>query len=61
MTTYTYRLSHESVVIGPRVVREHPDLKAAIADAREWADGQTGHPWDHLTIEDEEFEYEVDR
>lgn len=50
-----FRLMQESGVTGPgtTVEFENPDPhpNALRAMAREWAKGQTGHPWDALTIE----------
>jgi hypothetical protein len=52
---YTFRLMQESGVQGPQATIEaNPDQVEQAA--REWAAGQTGHPWDALTIESEDGE-----
>ena len=51
----TFRLAQESGVSGPQktIMLENPDPhpNALRRLAREWSDGQTGHPWDCLTVE----------
>lgn len=54
MNAYTARLMQESGVQGPTTQIEAESLEAAAAAARDWAEGQTGHPWDHLTVTDNE-------
>jgi hypothetical protein len=53
MTTIRVRLMQESGVSGPTATIEAGDTPAEqFWAAREWAAGQTGHPWDVLTVED---------
>jgi hypothetical protein len=53
--TVTFRLMQESGVTGPVKTFEmenpdpHPNALRRLA--REWASGETGHPWDVLTVE----------
>lgn len=49
MTT-TFRLMQESGVTGPTATVEVESIDAAREQARAWAAGQTGHPWDVLTV-----------
>ena len=55
MTRVTFRLMQESGVQGPKhtITLENPDphWRALSRLARDWAAGQTGHPWDVLTYE----------
>lgn len=53
METYTARLMQENGVSGPQTTFAAEGDAQAIEHARDWADAQTGKPWDVLTIEDE--------
>lgn len=53
---YTFRLMQASGVPGPSTTVETDDASALPGIARRWAAGQIGHPWDTLTIVDENGE-----
>jgi hypothetical protein len=60
----TFRLMQEAGVTGPVETVDVPDdadWRVISPIARAWAEGQTGHPWDVLTVEPEDGEvFEVE-
>jgi hypothetical protein len=54
MSYYTARLSQDTGISGPHTQFEASSLRAAAIAARDWSYGQTGHPWDCLTIVNED-------
>jgi hypothetical protein len=56
----TFRLGQDNGVSGPHATREVEDVVHAKESAVAWAMGQTGHPWDCLTVSIPEIEYEAE-
>lgn len=59
----TFRLMQESGVSGPSTtveLQEGDGPQAAKELAVAWSQGQTGHPWDVLTVEIPELEYSAE-
>jgi hypothetical protein len=56
-TRTTLRLMHDGGISGPQ---ETIDVESR-QDILDWVDGQTGHPWDLVTVTPEDGEpYELD-
>lgn len=55
MNSVTFRLMQDNGVAGPKqsfdLENPDPNANALRIWARQWSKGQTGHPWDVLTVE----------